>query len=314
MVTKAVILVVLAIEVHSGAFEEWHITSQHLQKLHTLVDENLDGKVTEGELLAHSSEVDLEHAMRYTLEVWQEIDLNQDGWLDIAEYRQYCQTEPPNQTLKANGSYCQDEQCYDATTDQFTQADKLLVWEQELKKFLALDQDKDGTLSPETTAALLFPFIHEQLVLIDVNSKVVHQDRNGDGQLSQNEFLSQAGIADFEDAVAEFLELDRDGDGQLSHAELAQFESGRFHARKAMGDFIVLADADGDGGLTLQEMGHLVQRFVGTAVQPYLELFTEHHKLGAAERHSFVPPSSTIRSRSTAHQYAWSFLEGLFRR
>ncbi|MDJ1017978.1 MAG: EF-hand domain-containing protein [Paracoccaceae bacterium] len=108
--------------------------------------------------------------------------------------------------------------------------------------FATLDADGSGEITAEDLSAL-------------GASRFAEIDTNGDGTVSEAEFIAKAQADAAERAAAMFARLDADGDGALSRDAL---ESRR---DRGMGQRLIRrADTDGSGGVSEEEFSTVMER------------------------------------------------------
>lgn len=108
-------------------------------------------------------------------------------------------------------------------------------WERPQMTFEALDIDGSGEITAEDIEALRA----ERFAAVDTN---------GDGSISEAEFIAQAEARAAERAAAMFARLDADGDGALSRDVLERRGGPRISER-----MISRADTDKSGGVSAEE-------------------------------------------------------------
>ncbi len=109
--------------------------------------------------------------------------------------------------------------------------------------FATLDADGNGEITLEDLDAAR-------------DNRFADMDTNGDGQVSEAEFIAHAKARAGERASEMFARLDADGDGSLSRDVLEAREGGgRMAAR-----MIERADTDGSGGVSAEEFEAIKER------------------------------------------------------
>ena len=109
--------------------------------------------------------------------------------------------------------------------------------------FATLDTDGSGEITLEDLEAAR-------------DNRFADMDANGDGQVSEDEFIAHSQARAAERASAMFARLDADGDGMLSRDVLEAREGGgRMAAR-----MIERADTDGSGGVSAEEFEAVKER------------------------------------------------------
>eukprot|EP00927_Polykrikos_kofoidii_P020192 TRINITY_DN19516_c0_g1_i1.p1 TRINITY_DN19516_c0_g1~~TRINITY_DN19516_c0_g1_i1.p1 ORF type:complete len:1319 (-),score=286.99 TRINITY_DN19516_c0_g1_i1:59-3499(-) len=204
------------------------IPPQQLQDLHALMDKNKDGKVTIDEMLSHISEARRSHAVLNMNDMFASTDKNSDGKLSFSEVTDITKSES-------------------------------------MSKFKAADEDGDRTLNIREFVSIYEPETSHAVSGVIADEFVLNHDKDHDSQLSKLEFTSaQAGPQDHsiietgEASVAEedreFEMLDKDHDGLLDHAEMLDWAMGRHWIASHLSEIMDVADQDGDGYITEEEL------------------------------------------------------------
>lgn len=112
--------------------------------------------------------------------------------------------------------------------------------------FATLDTDGSGEITVEDIEAAR-------------GNRFAEMDANGDGQVSEAEFIAHSQAQAAERASAMFARLDADGDGVLSRDVLEAREGGgRMAAR-----MIERADTDNSGGVSAEEFEAVKEKMAG---------------------------------------------------
>lgn len=109
--------------------------------------------------------------------------------------------------------------------------------------FATLDTDGNGEITLEDLDAAR-------------DNRFAEMDANGDGQVSEAEFIAHAQTRAGERASEMFARLDADGDGSLSRDVLEAREGGGRMASR----MIERADTDGSGGVNAEEFEAIKER------------------------------------------------------
>jgi len=154
----------------------------------------------------------------------------------------------------------------------------------EEKKFHAADKNHDGFLDKDELVHVFYPETHPDVMSVSSAEELKHKDKNGDGELSPEEFWERSEEGEDEDILkeqkADFEKLDTDKNGKLNLAELTRWESGQHHFEDAMTGLFEIADEDSDKHLTAQELD--TARPV-LANSPAISHFVEWHQHYAAD-------------------------------
>nr|XP_022303726.1 calmodulin-like isoform X1 [Crassostrea virginica] len=125
-----------------------------------------------------------------------------------------------------------------------------------LEFFDKTDENRDGTLSiTELKKALIENYNCTDLSDSEIEEMFRDIDKNGDGQITKEEFLSEMMKTERKTAVKEaFQKIDKSGDGKLQKAEVAAAmrDIGHF-TEEEIDKMIKKADKNNDGVIDLEE-------------------------------------------------------------
>ncbi|XP_022303726.2 neo-calmodulin-like isoform X1 [Crassostrea virginica] len=125
-----------------------------------------------------------------------------------------------------------------------------------LEFFDKTDENRDGTLSiAELKKALIENYNCTDLSDSEIEEMFRDIDKNGDGQITKEEFLSEMMKTERKTAVKEaFQKIDKSGDGKLQKAEVeaAMRDIGHF-TEEEIDKMIKKADKNNDGVIDLEE-------------------------------------------------------------
>nr|XP_022303658.1 calmodulin-like isoform X2 [Crassostrea virginica] len=125
-----------------------------------------------------------------------------------------------------------------------------------LEFFDKTDENRDGTLSiAELKKALIENYNCTDLSDSEIEEMFRDIDKNGDGQITKEEFLSEMMKTERKTAVKEaFQKIDKSGDGKLQKAEVAAAmrDIGHF-TEEEIDKMIKKADKNNDGVIDLEE-------------------------------------------------------------
>lgn len=148
----------------------------------------------------------------------------------------------------------------------------------ESAKFKAADADKNGKLDFKEYESFYNPGKDKEQTLRAVKLAVEAVDKNGDGQLNQEEFLNDfkdpsfTGGQDFKDQETEiFKDMDINSNNNLDGDELVlwiQQDNGEIAIDETI-HLIETADADEDGKLTHEEVMHAMEDFIESDATEY---------------------------------------------
>nr|XP_011447498.2 calmodulin isoform X2 [Crassostrea gigas] len=135
-------------------------------------------------------------------------------------------------------------------------ADKLVKCEAAWEKFFEkADVNSDGSVSIEELKHILTVEYNQKLSDREIAEMFRDIDKNGDGQITKEEFLSEMMKTERRTAVKEaFQKIDKNGDGKLQKAEVAAAlrEIGHYTVDE-IEKMIKKADKNNDGVIDLGE-------------------------------------------------------------
>lgn len=142
-------------------------------------------------------------------------------------------------------------------------------------QFQTVDKDKDGRLNRTEAAAFFFPSLDRDVMHLWARRHVDALDTDQDGYLSIEEFANNK----FQYADEDFAALDENGDELLSAAELRVHETGEHGLRRAMTEFIKLADTDASGHLSAMELENAYRDLIRMEAHDHLHQWANHMEL-----------------------------------
>ncbi|XP_048755787.1 uncharacterized protein LOC125666635 isoform X1 [Ostrea edulis] len=122
--------------------------------------------------------------------------------------------------------------------------------------FERTDQDRNGVLCiSELKRALVEDYKRTDLTDSDIAEMFRDIDKNGDGQITKEEFLNEMMKTERKTAVREaFKKIDKSGDGKLQRDEVAAALRDIGHyTEDQINEMIKKADKNGDGVLDCEE-------------------------------------------------------------
>eukprot|EP00929_Paragymnodinium_shiwhaense_P001098 TRINITY_DN101315_c0_g1_i1.p1 TRINITY_DN101315_c0_g1~~TRINITY_DN101315_c0_g1_i1.p1 ORF type:complete len:267 (+),score=75.61 TRINITY_DN101315_c0_g1_i1:198-998(+) len=143
------------------------------------------------------------------------------------------------------------------------------------QKFMTADTNKDKFLDASEVTNFFFPDTHSGVQEHMADRVLQRHDGDGDGVLSEAEFLK----GHKKRTTADFHALDKDDDGQLDKKELKALESGKHEVEQAMSHLIDTADEDGDGHLSKKELTKAREAVATLAAHGHLSSWAKHHEL-----------------------------------
>lgn len=209
---------------------EYHLSAEVLKKLVGAIDGNGDGKVSHEEMQTYSKKMAKSLDVGFSQEALVAADQNGDGSVSLEEH----------------------------LTDMFGQeADEQdEPWRKlEAEKFKVADANKDGELNLEELTHVLYPHHNEAVLEVMSQHEFEGMDKDGDGKLNLMEFEGGEAMEEVADEVrADFRQFDTNGDGGLDVKEMIPWQVSRFEMREDFPELFTLADKDGDGQLTYEEL------------------------------------------------------------
>lgn len=148
----------------------------------------------------------------------------------------------------------------------------------QLVRFGAADADGDGALSKEEMHAFLHPELGGKVLQVEVAHLLDRWDAGGDAALDFQEFarMCQAQRDDFdhEGGLEDFGLHDADGNGLLSSEEVGHLLQGHRQLSDSIGKVVGLVDGDGDGHI---HVDHEVPHHLGNLLDSeFVEDFFFH--------------------------------------
>ncbi|KAL7056135.1 hypothetical protein AAHC03_020938 [Spirometra sp. Aus1] len=217
------------------------------------VDTSKDGQVDREELRTWLNKVFRDEDKKSAQNLLERIDRDGDGQVSFNEYIIYTfgySTEDLDRLRN------------DDTTDVQSLISTI---EEERQKFQLADLDGDGGLTAEELAGFQNPFHYEHMAAYAANETIHHLDKNGDGQLSRNEYVFSEKTDKYleEYEWSKFKEIDTDGNGLIDTEELTSHYKRNVdtQARAETEHLFLEKDENNDGVLTKEEVGgkHVTQ-------------------------------------------------------
>jgi len=241
------------------------LTSDQMRLIHSKVDANADGMMSMAEILGFSKNVRLEITKKDVGTIADEMDTDRDGKLSLEELLKDIETWVDEGEAEMNG-------------------EALARKEVEIQKFKVADRNGDGVLDIEELPGVFYPETNDDVLDIAAAHTHKRKDRDGNGQLSPQEFWEGDGVDGQDQTMskeedADFAKLDVNSDGGLSVEELKMWEAGTFHTEDAMQKLFEIADENLDSHITADELARARERIAGIDAQYYLMEWAEHHEL-----------------------------------
>ncbi|XP_070532279.1 calumenin-A-like isoform X2 [Ptychodera flava] len=221
-----------------------------LEKLFRMMDRNSNNRVDKKELKTWVYKTFIAGYRRDCAEKMKVADTNEDGKLSW------------NETKIFTFGELEDE-------DDMTYVDFAKEIEHDQKRFHAADADEDGLLSIEEFYAFLHPEMYDHLQDFITWKFFDDFDRDGDGGVTQVEYIGpnpwpdeEAGDVEGEepswvpDAIERFNKIDTNGNGKLEQSEVLEVLLPNLHISATYGAKLIMekADDNNDGKLSVKEV------------------------------------------------------------
>jgi len=213
-----------------GYEPEQQTTPEQLKKLHAYFDNDADGQVSMSEIWNFSKVTQKSIAAKEAAEEMPEMDGDKDGKLSLGEI------------LKSHYGEAGDEE----VLHKFKARDG--------EKFKAADTNNDGFLDLSEFSSFSYPMLNDDVLQTVARHTLQDQDEDKDGFLTVDEFSLEETGETSEEYLETFKKLDTDGSGKLDEQELLPWESGHFHKKQDMENFMQLADTNSDQHVTWEEL------------------------------------------------------------
>eukprot|EP00928_Gymnodinium_smaydae_P040203 TRINITY_DN27304_c0_g1_i1.p1 TRINITY_DN27304_c0_g1~~TRINITY_DN27304_c0_g1_i1.p1 ORF type:complete len:297 (+),score=66.75 TRINITY_DN27304_c0_g1_i1:38-892(+) len=250
-------------DIDAEDIREVTLSETQLRKQHKHMDLDGDGRLSLDEALRYAEQMS-KIADKHTSSTLEELDRSKDGRVDLEEL-----------LLDMDGEHTdamdENEKRENAARLAFEEA-----------KFHAADANSDGALELDELASLLQPELQERVLAVMVAQTMKEKDKDGDGQLSLNEFWEideRLNDAASEEETTTFHKLDTDGSGFLSANEIQSWESGLFEKAESMRQLFEVADGNRDGHVTSEELVAGRDAIAATNANYYLGDWIDHHEL-----------------------------------
>lgn len=184
------------------------LTERQVSKILELMDRNNDGIVDGAEASAMRLRMNSVAANKDATELLGQLDANEDGKVSDEELLGGIEAANPDEP-----------------------ADEIAVHiEIQMAKFIAADENGDGSLNITELAGFARPETTEEVLRAVTLHRMKEKDKDHDGELSLEEFWAGeddtrgVGVQDYKD----FIELDKNNNTKLSLDEVLMWESGFF--------------------------------------------------------------------------------------
>jgi len=226
------------------------LSLEQLQKLHSKMDADSNGKVSMAEVLQFADATRKEIAHKDIKDAMEEVDSDKDGKFSMDEFMK---------VLGGDAGMGED-------------SPRVAV---EKRKFMAADADSDGFLSEVELPAIIYPETHGGVLHIAAQSTLEQRDADKDGLLTAEEFWE--GVE--EPIMADFKKFDKDGSGKLDLDELKDWESGRFRYVEDMKPFMEAGDKDNDLHVSSEELVAAHGTLASSNAHDHFMEWATHHEL-----------------------------------
>jgi len=271
--------------------------------------DHMDGGILDSKMADDVDKMTEEEKVEKLLEIVKKIDTNKDQFLEEDELRRWMQ--------KTSDRYMQED-----INNQFpghdTDNDGLVSWaeyedsvfgfmtsedfeEQRLTKdqmisrdkrrFEAADLDQNGSLDEKEFGSFLHPEDHDHMRAIVVSETLEDLDKNGDGKIDQNEYISDMYHPDGDEEeepvwlkieIEHFRTIrDKDGDGFLNHDEVQNWllPVEYDHIEAEAQHLVSECDTDDDAKLSYDEVLKKYDIFITSQATNWGEALTYHDEL-----------------------------------
>jgi len=228
---------------------DMQLTKEGLEHVHKAMDANGDGKVGIQEIIDFGLRVRKHTAVKYSKTDLEDIDKSKDGKVSLEEYFK-------SLGLPAPGA-----------KEDFDKEQR----ETEAGKFRAADDNGDGLLDGNELYQIFYPEFSPKVRAAEATAQLKNLDTNGDGKLSKKE--GGGGGLHQED----FSKFDADKDGHLNLEELIAHQSSDHIIHEEYDKIIEIADMDGDGQVTAQELRKAKSLLEGSDAEMHLLDWVQHH-------------------------------------
>ncbi|XP_015681329.1 calumenin [Protobothrops mucrosquamatus] len=233
------------------------------------IDTDKDGFVTEGELKDWIKKAQKKYVYENVARQWQEYDLDQDGLISWAEYR--------NVTY---GTYLDDPDPDDGFNYK-----QMMVRDE--RRFKMADKDGDLIATKEEFTAFLHPEEYDYMKDIVVQETMEDIDKNGDGFINLEEYIGDMYSHDGDTEEPEWVKTEREQfvefrdknhDGKMDKEETKDWilPSDYDHAEAEARHLVYESDKDKDGKLTREEVVDKYDLFVGSQATDFGEALVRH--------------------------------------
>jgi len=207
-------------------------TLEQLKKLHAYFDNDADGQVSMSEIWNFSQVTQKLIAAKEAAEEMPLMDGDKDGKLSLDEI------------LKSHYEEADEEE----VLHKFKARDG--------EKFKAADTNNDGFLDISEFSLFSCPMLNDDVLQTVTRHSLQDEDEDKDGFLTVDEFSGklEENSERSEEDLETFKKLDTDGNGKLDEQELLPWESGHFHKKQDMEDFMGFADTNSDQHVTWEEL------------------------------------------------------------
>eukprot|EP00415_Alexandrium_ostenfeldii_P000679 UN0679 len=143
--------------------------------------------------------------------------------------------------------------------------------------FTTADVDSDGALDIVEFSNVYHVENSPEMLTVAGKAILGHYDKDGDGLVSKEEFAEKGGKE--ADVDRHFKDLDKDNNGKLDPLELAPMVTGKLGADQDLEALLRLADTDGDGHLTSEELDGVSGTLGDLPAASHFHEWVEHPEL-----------------------------------
>ncbi|KAK7101034.1 reticulocalbin-2-like [Littorina saxatilis] len=249
------------------------------ERLQTLAEEHdidKDGQISKDEMYKWITSSFLNLDQQESNEKFEEEDEDRDGKVSWEEYlkKVYGYNPQDVEELRKTASEDKNEEARETEST-------LKMVDDDHRMFKAADEDKDGSLNPDEYMAFFYPHNYDHMHQFEIDRYLEQNDGDGDRKITLAEFTPEGASQESKITSKEnFADLDKDKDGILKEEELKEWVAPATDelAEDEANHLIEMADTNGDGLLSMEEIVQKTDQFVGSSATDYGN-FLRHEEL-----------------------------------
>jgi Ca2+-binding EF-hand superfamily protein len=271
--------------------------------------DHMDGGILDSKMGADVDKMTEEEKVEQLLEIVKKIDTNKDQFLEEGELKRWMQktsdrymqedinNQFPGHDTNNDGVVSwkeYEDSVFGFMTSEDFQEQKLTkdqMISRDKRRFESADLDKTDSLDNKEFGAFLHPEDHTHMRAIVVSETLEDLDKNADGQIDQNEYISDMYHPDNEDEEEpEWLKIeiehfrtirDKDGDGFLNHDEVRDWllPVEYDHIEAEAQHLVSECDTDDDAKLSYDEVLKKYDVFITSQATNWGEALSYHDEL-----------------------------------